>query len=359
LTYRPGGGSDRQEVFFQAVDHLPVRGAVARDVIYVLEPWRVALPIEAFARYYPRGVYEEVTDPFGKAMFYSYTVRREDVEAIAGLTGHYFAVAEPTGDPQLTRRDLTVDFDWMTESPLDEGPLSVRWEGTIFIPESDTYVFGTRSAGSSQIRIDRELIVENPSQRGGEIRLVEGSLTVAKGWHLLEVNCLDCAGGPMELYWRAPGKGSEIVPQEALCTVPLLSNGLLGSYYQGTDWAGLPAFQEVDPIISFRWHDDPLPVPWCAQWEGKIRLPEGGEYQFRMYSNDYAALYINSQRVLEYPSIQSGSIQLEAGENEILVKYSNTKHYSEMRLFWTPPGSSSAEAIPTEVLFPSKCNALR
>jgi hypothetical protein len=135
--------------------------------------------------------------------------------------------------------------------------------------------------------------------------------------------------------------------------VPLASNGLLGRYYRGTDWAGLPAFQEVDPIISFRWHDDPLPVPWCGQWEGNIRIQEGGEYRFSMYSNDYAALYINGQQVVEYPSIQFGSIQLEAGEHDILVKYSNTKHYSEMRLFWTPPGGSSSETIPTEVLLPS------
>ena len=157
----------------------------------------------------------------------------------------------------------------------------------------------------------------------------------------------------MELYWRAPGKGPEIVPQEALCTVPLASNGLLGRYYRGTDWAGLPIFQQVDPIISFRWHDDPLPVPWCAHWEGKIRIQEGGEYWFKMQSNDYAALYINDQQVVEYPDTQSASIQLETGEHDILIKYSNSKHYSEMRLFWALPGGLGSETIPTEVLFPS------
>ena len=135
--------------------------------------------------------------------------------------------------------------------------------------------------------------------------------------------------------------------------MPLASNGLLGRYYRGTEWAGLPVFQQVDPIISFRWHDDPLPVPWCAQWEGKIRVQQGGEYRFKMQANDYAALYINDQQIVEYPAPRSASIQLEAGEHEILVKYSNTRRYSEMRLSWTPPGRSSSEAIPTEVLFPA------
>jgi 4-amino-4-deoxy-L-arabinose transferase-like glycosyltransferase len=337
-------GLDRKldERFFRIVDHLPIRERVDKDVIYILEPWRVALPLESFRRYYPNGIYQEIKDPFGKTMFYSFTVKKEDVSAIQGLIGRYY---KGTGELVLERKDPQIAFDWRLETPLPV-PFSATWEGTIFIPESGTYALGTRSAGPSQVRFDGELIFET-------LRVSE-TLRVAKGWHSLEVNCFDCAGGPMELYWQPPGKEPEIVPQEALCTVPLPSNGLLGRYYQGTDWAGLPVFQEVDPIISFRWHDDPLPVPWCAQWEGKIRLQAGGEYRFSMYSNDYAALYINGQRVVEYPFIPSGSIQLEAGEHDILVKYSNTKHYSEMRLFWTPPGGPAPQIIPTELLLPHR-----
>ena len=357
LTYHPGGGVDRREFFFRAVDHLPVREAVERDVMYILEPWRVALPLESFLHYYPQGVYEEVKDPFGKTMFYSFTVKKEDVLAIQGLAGRYYAGENLNDELLLTRRDAAIAFDWSRKNPLSQKPFSVAWEGTIFIPQSGNYTLGTRSAGRSQIRFDGKLIVDNPGQRNQTLRVSE-TLRVAKGWHSLEVNCLDCAGGPMELYWQPPGKEPEIVPQEALCTVPLPSNGLLGKYYRGTDWTGLPVFQEVDPIISFRWHDDPVPVPWCAQWEGRIRVPEGGLYWFRMFANDYAALYINGQRVVEYPSTPFGSIQLETGEHEILVKYSNTEHYSEMRLFWTPPGGSS-ETIPTEALFPSRCSVLR
>ncbi len=348
-------GLDRtlDERFFRIVDHLPIREQSDKDAIYILEPWRVALSPESFFRYYPQGVYQEIADPFGKTMFFTFSVKREDVEAIQGLTGRYYAGEDLSGQPQLTRRDAAIAFDWSSESPLGQEPFSVAWEGAIFVPQSGTYALGTRSAGSSQVRLDGRLIVDNPVQRAGEIELVESSLTAAKGWHSLGVQCLDCAAGPMEFYWTATGKEPEIVPQESLCTVPLASNGLLGRYYQGTDWTELPVFQQVDPIISFRWHDDPLPVPWCAQWEGKIRIQQAGEYRFRIYANDYATLYIHGQQVAEYPSTPSGSIQLEAGEYDFLAKYSNTKHYSEMRLSWTPPGSSSSEAIPTEFLFPT------
>jgi 4-amino-4-deoxy-L-arabinose transferase-like glycosyltransferase len=352
LTYHPGGASDHQEIFFRAVDHLPVRGAVDRDVMYVLEPWRVALSSEYFLRYYPQGVYQEIEDPFGKTMFYSFSVKKEDVNAIQGLVGRYYGAEDLSGEPQLTRRDAVIAFDWDGENPLGQQPLSVAWEGTIFIPQSGTYALGIQSTGRSQVLLDGGLVVDNPGAAESPQAWGEGVRSLAKGWHELVVICLDCAGGPVELYWRVPGKEPEIVPQEALCTVPLASNGLLGSYYQGIDWAAPPVFQQIDPIISFRWHDDPLPVPWCAQWEGEIHIQEGGEYRFSVYSNDYAALYINGQQIVEYPSSRSSSIQLEAGEHDILVKYSNTKHYSEMRLFWTPPGGSESETIPTEVLFP-------
>jgi hypothetical protein len=245
-----------------------------------------------------------------------------------------------------------MDFDWTTGSPLDEVPLSVRWEGTLFIPQSGTYALGTRSAGRSQVLLDGSLVVDNPGAVESPQASVEGARSLAKGWHGLVVICLDCAGGVMQLYWIPPDGEAGIVPADALSTVPLAEHGLRGYYYAGTEPGELPVFTQVDPILSFRWHDDPLPVPWCAHWEGKIRIQEGGEYRFGMYANDYAALYINGQQVVEYPSAPSGSIQLEVGEHEMLVKYSNTKYYSEMRLFWTPPGGSSSETIPMEVLFP-------
>ncbi|MGA9350863.1 MAG: glycosyltransferase family 39 protein, partial [Anaerolineae bacterium] len=192
LTYHPGGGVDRREDFFLAVDHLPVRGAVERDVMYVLEPWRVALPLESFLRYYPLGVYEEIEDPFGKTMFYSFSVKKEDVSAIQGLVGRYYKGAREQGELVLERKEPQVSFDWGLETPLPV-PFSVAWEGTIFIPQSGTYALGTRSASPSQVRFDGRVVVDNPGQQGSEMGLVEGSLITVKGWHSLEVNCFDCA----------------------------------------------------------------------------------------------------------------------------------------------------------------------
>lgn len=82
-------------------------------------------------------------------------------------------------------------------------------------------------------------------------------------------------------------------------------------------------------------------------------MKEAGEYWFQLYSNDYAVLYIDGQRILESPSTSVGPLQFEAGDHEIMIRYRNTKSYSEMRLFWAPPGGSQPETIPTELLSPS------
>ncbi len=69
---------------------------------------------------------------------------------------------------------------------------------------------------------------------------------------------------------------------------------------------------------------------------------------------------MRSYRLAEMPYgvwYDAGEAALEA-RTIVAIPYSNTKHYSEMRLFWTPPGRSS-ETLPTEVLFPSRRSALR
>jgi DNA-binding beta-propeller fold protein YncE/4-amino-4-deoxy-L-arabinose transferase-like glycosyltransferase len=339
--------------FFRAIDHLPVRKEVDKDIVYILEPWRVSLPPQAFLHYYPQGVYEEIADPFGKTLFFTFTVSKEDAAAILGLRGRYDASQELAGEPGLTGQDSTLDFDWQSSNPLHAVDISAQWEGSLFIPHSGVYTFVTTSGGASQVRLDEELVVDNPggdTQAGNQ---AGGTVQLAKGWHALEVTCLDCAGGPLQFGWQPPGSSLQVVPQEALSVVSLPSRGLRGHYYQGKDWAGPPAFVQTDPIISFRWHDDPLPVPWSAEWSGTFQVAQSGPHHFELFSNDYAELFINGEKIVGGYSFMAKTVQLDAGPHDIVVRYSNTKSYSEMRLRWAPPGGSGADVIPTDLLVPA------
>jgi beta-glucosidase len=61
------------------------------------------------------------------------------------LKGEYFASAEMTGTPVLTRTDHHIDFDWDSASPVPGAPqdsFGVRWTGTITVPAPGDYSFG-------------------------------------------------------------------------------------------------------------------------------------------------------------------------------------------------------------------------
>ena len=176
------------------------------------------------------------------------------------------------------------------------------------------------------------------------------SLQLARGFHAIELKHRQYERGKVELY-RVRGGKREPIPRTALCTVPLAAEGLMASYYRGPDWSGQPEFTRVDPVVSFRWHPDPLPTPWLVEWQGKILIPEEGEYRFGTHSNDYSAVYIDGQLVVDNPGqgyAESGTY-LEAGEHEILIRYRETIQFSDLRFYWIPLGGAK-EIVPSHVL---------
>ena len=334
--------------FFWEMEHLPVREKTDKDVVYLLEPWRVPLPASHFLWYYPEGTYEEIKSPFGETTLLAFIVDEDEVEAILGLSAEYYPADEISGDPVLTRRDEAVNFDWTDDNPLQSDSLSVEWTGALYIPVSGKHTLGTTSSGASEVWVDGALVVTNPSTQG-ETHTAEAEVSLAKGWHDLRLRCLSCQGGPMQFTWRRRGSQAEVVPQASLSTVPLPPYGLRGRYYRGSDWAGQPAYVQVDPVIAFRWHDHQLRTPWSAEWLGTLHVLNSGQYRFRLVTNDYAEMYLDGQVILRGARNSSGSAQLAEGPHDILVRYRDTKSYAEMRLLWTPPGQPEV-VIPTGLL---------
>jgi beta-glucosidase len=66
-----------------------------------------------------------------------------------GLRGEYFASADMSGKPVLTRVDPQIDFDWNSASPalgIPAGSFGVRWSGTITAPAPGDYMLGVSLA---------------------------------------------------------------------------------------------------------------------------------------------------------------------------------------------------------------------
>ncbi|MET9677840.1 glycoside hydrolase family 3 C-terminal domain-containing protein [Streptomyces sp. NPDC006482] len=75
-----------------------------------------------------------------------------------GLTGRYYASAQPTGTPVATRTDSTIDF---TSAPVDSLPevWSATWSGTLTPTHTGLHRFSLLPAGTATLKINGVTVV--------------------------------------------------------------------------------------------------------------------------------------------------------------------------------------------------------
>ena len=140
---------------------------------------------------------EEVTAPL-PAFVYS---------SGAGLKGNYFAGLVP-GDTALLTRTEAVNFNWGTSAPgvgVPAGDYSVRWTGTVTIPNNGYYRFRTVSADGVRLWVDGSLRVYNwtdhaPTTNTGNSQYYYAGSRLSV--HLEYYERGD--GAVMQLLWRTP-----------------------------------------------------------------------------------------------------------------------------------------------------------
>lgn len=91
------------------------------------------------------------------------TLRSVPVQALRGLTAHYFSTHDFTGAPFAERPEATLDHQWWREAPLPGMPadsFSVRWTGTLVPPVSGRYALGARVNGSVRVLVDDSVVVD-------------------------------------------------------------------------------------------------------------------------------------------------------------------------------------------------------
>ncbi|MEV4947156.1 glycoside hydrolase family 3 C-terminal domain-containing protein [Streptomyces sp. NPDC053755] len=79
-------------------------------------------------------------------------------DGAAGLRGRYYATAEPTGTPVMTRTDTVVDF---TTAPAGSLPAvwSATWSGTLTPTHTGLHRFSLLTAGAATLKIDGVAVV--------------------------------------------------------------------------------------------------------------------------------------------------------------------------------------------------------
>ncbi|HJX38986.1 MAG TPA: PA14 domain-containing protein, partial [Anaerolineae bacterium] len=324
--------------------HLPLRGQGERDTIYVLE-WAHAQLIPRLRALYPEGEYVEHVDRYGRTMFYTYAVGREQLASAQGLEAEYFAGLDFEEPAALERIDRQVGFSG--EEPPLPPPFCVRWHGSLYVPEYGAYTFILESGGWASLRVGQDLKIEVEAGRGEE------SAQFPAGFHLIEVETVQEQPGLLGLSWVRPDGVEEVIAGDALYAGDLYGHGLLGQYRRGTGWEGEPEVMQLDPFIA---PNDVLPSPFSIEWLGKIYVPVSGQYVFGTTSDDGSYLYVDDQLVVDNGGhhgdvYREGQVQLEEGFHGLRLRYFQDGGGRKIELYWTPPGDAR-EQVPQEQLFP-------
>jgi fibro-slime domain-containing protein len=85
---------------------------------------------------------------------------------------------------------------------------------------------------------------------------------------------------------------------------------------------------------------------FSLRYTGSFRIERGGEYRFRLKSDDGSQLFIDDELVIDLDGVHDavskrGAIELERGLHTIAVRYFQGPRYTiALQLFVTPPGQS-------------------
>ncbi len=80
-----------------------------------------------------------------------------------GLNGRYFNNRDFEGDPEIIRRDKTIDFSWNDKTPISRkmaDPFSVIWEGYIKAPVTGKYAIGVNAGNGAKLYFEDSLKIE-------------------------------------------------------------------------------------------------------------------------------------------------------------------------------------------------------
>jgi 4-amino-4-deoxy-L-arabinose transferase-like glycosyltransferase len=300
---------------------------------------------------YPGGAATTFSDPWGKPVWWTYRVERDVIEDRRGLVGRYYDNLEGDGQPLFRRVDHEIDFQWPLDAPISR-PFAVEWTGVI-ISDGEARTLALETDAPARVWIDGDLVIDAPTQSQGELRL-------ARGHHEITIRAAFPDGGvPLQLIWAEAGGEFQATPAAVLGAWPD-APGLLGAYYANPDWAGEPAYYQVDPLMSHVWdhHDDPLPAPFSVEWQGWLRVEHAGDYLFSTRSYDASQIWIGDELVADKArggaeQVQGDPIALTTGEHPIRIRYRGEAGAKAVRVYWTPPDGVE-EIIPLERLRPAR-----
>jgi beta-glucosidase len=122
--------------------------------------------------------------------------------------------------------------------------------------------------------------------------------------------------------------------------------GVFAAYFNNTDLSGAPAWTSVEEQLQGDWHNlSPAPGinpdNFSVRYTGYITVPVGGLYEFRLASDDFARLYLDSELLIDNWSDarrrqgRNGRIRLREGQRvAVRLEYAEADENASVDVRW-------------------------
>jgi len=258
--------------------------------------------------------------------------------------GEYFANADVSGAPLLTRDDLTVDFNWGAGAPAGSLPadgFSARWTRTVWLEEG-AYRFVSNQDDGLRAWADDALVIDH--WRDGSLSEDVGYRYLESGWHTLRVEYYDRAGVAVAKFqWQRLLEFTE----------------WKGEYFANPNLTGKPAAARGDRFINFDWSDVApilgLPAThYSVRWTQTLSLA-GGMTRFTFGADDGMRVWLDEQLLADH--WQDGLYRewtaernVSAGPHTLRVEYYQRTGKARIMLRWetvAPPATATPSVTQT------------
>ena len=94
-------------------------------------------------------------------------------------------------------------------------------------------------------------------------------------------------------------------------------------------------------MVSYYFHNPPLPQPYTTDWVGSIYIPEDGQYTFGTEQLTTSVLWVDGKQLVNNTAINSllpATVDLTRGFHDLRLQYVSMGAASHVYLYWTPPG---------------------
>ena len=317
---------------FNLTDLVPIRSGSQKNTVILFGKYQMdALPLIKEVSPYFEKIWDMRTSD-GRLAYAEIWYSSKNIADQNRLTARYFAGTSSSGEPliETSPRELP---NWKTIRPPVEAPFTAVWSGGFFAERSGTFEFEVATECAASLLVNEESILNKkkdlPTSAAG------GKVFLRRGLHSFELRIVaDEEPRSMRVSWKKPDRRFELLSE--FHEHNPRQQGLIGTYYLGTEWSGEPILVQRDPIV---FPNVPVAAPYSVEWRAILMIPEDAEYTFQLTSDDGSHLYLDDSLIINNggthgPATKTGAISLTEGPHDLSLRYMDAGGLKVLFLRW-------------------------